>query len=131
MIASAVHPLSAQTSLAVAGGKGLNLAHLHRTGFAVPPGFIISTTAYQSVDPISSRLGGAALMGIGVASWLERKASAEILRAMLNLKIIWATSAVVGIALGLLHGGPPVGRVLLAIFTAFLALWVHCRLRLR
>jgi rifampicin phosphotransferase len=48
MIASAIHALSAQTSLAVAGGKGLNLTRLYRAGFPVPPGFIICTTAYQS-----------------------------------------------------------------------------------
>ncbi len=48
MTASSIHPLSAQTSLAVAGGKGLNLTHLHRAGLPVPPGFIISTKAYES-----------------------------------------------------------------------------------
>jgi len=68
--------------------------------------------------------------GIGGASLLEHKASAGVFRAMLNLKIIWATSAVMGIGLGLLRGGPPMGWVLLVIFAAFLALWAHYRLRL-
>jgi hypothetical protein len=103
--------------------------------FGIPlltvPEVLLPLLGWHGVDRITSRLVGAALMGIGGASLLGRKASAEVFRAMLNLKIIWATSAVVGIGLGLLHGGPPVGWALLAIFAAFLALWVHYRLRLR
>ena len=103
--------------------------------FALPllliPEWLMPLLGWRCVDPISSRLVGAALMGIGIASLLERKASTEVFRAMLNLKIIWATSAVVGIGLGLLRGGPLVGWALLAVFAAFLALWVHYRLRLR
>ena len=38
---------STEATLDSAGGKGLNLARLRRAGFAVPPGFIISTTAYR------------------------------------------------------------------------------------
>jgi hypothetical protein len=103
--------------------------------FALPllliPEWLMPLLGWRYVDPISSRLVAAALMGIGGASLLERKASAEVFRAMLNLKIIWATGAVVGIGLGLLHGGPPVSWALLAIFAAFLALWVHYRLQMR
>jgi hypothetical protein len=103
--------------------------------FALPllliPDVLMPLLGWRCVDPISSRLVGAALIGIGGASLLERTASAEVFRAMLNLKIIWATSAILGIGLGLLRGGPPVGWALLVIFAAFLALWVHYRLRLR
>src|SRR5689334_24396120 len=38
---------SSQATLENTGGKGLNLARLTRAGFAVPPGFIISTEAYR------------------------------------------------------------------------------------
>ena len=38
---------SADATLENAGGKGMNLARLTRAGFAVPPGFIISTDAYR------------------------------------------------------------------------------------
>lgn len=34
-------------SLALAGGKGKNLVELARAGFAVPPGFIVTTEAYR------------------------------------------------------------------------------------
>ncbi len=33
--------------LLLAGGKGANLGELSNTGFAVPPGFIITTAAYD------------------------------------------------------------------------------------
>jgi pyruvate,water dikinase len=35
--------------LSLAGGKGANLGELSNTGFAVPPGFVITTTAYDLV----------------------------------------------------------------------------------
>jgi rifampicin phosphotransferase len=38
---------SSEATLENAGGKGMNLARLTRAGFAVPPGFIISTDAYR------------------------------------------------------------------------------------
>lgn len=37
---------SEQASLALAGGKGANLARLTRAGFPVPPGFVLTTRAY-------------------------------------------------------------------------------------
>ena len=39
---------SPDSSLALAGGKGLNLAALARAGFPVPPGFIVTTEAYRA-----------------------------------------------------------------------------------
>lgn len=39
---------STEATLARAGGKGANLAELVRAGFAVPPGFIITTDAYNA-----------------------------------------------------------------------------------
>lgn len=39
---------SAKATLAVVGGKGANLSHLSRTGFPVPPGFLITTEAYRA-----------------------------------------------------------------------------------
>ncbi len=39
---------SIEATLARAGGKGANLAKLVRAGFAVPPGFIVTTEAYRA-----------------------------------------------------------------------------------
>ena len=40
---------SPEATLEHVGGKGANLAELVRAGFAVPPGFFISTQAYLSL----------------------------------------------------------------------------------
>ena len=39
---------SKQATLDVAGGKGMNLARLARSGFPVPDGFLVTTEAYRS-----------------------------------------------------------------------------------
>jgi hypothetical protein len=102
--------------------------------FAVPlllaPGWVLALFGWQAVDPITSRLVGAALLGIGGASLLERNAGREVFRAMLGLKIIWACGALLAIGLGIAAGGPATAWLFFAVFAAFLAVWVNYRLRL-
>ncbi len=54
-----------RTDLTLAGGKGANLGELSRAGFQVPPGFVITTTAYDLLirdnnlqTPINEALAG-------------------------------------------------------------------------
>jgi phosphoenolpyruvate synthase/pyruvate phosphate dikinase len=64
---------SADASLAVAGSKGANLARLARAGLPVPPGFLLSTSAYDALLA-ANRLAGpirAALEGINPADPAE------------------------------------------------------------
>ncbi len=82
---------------------------------------------WSTVDPITPRVVGAALLGIGGASLLERNAGREVFKAMLNLKIIWASAAILGIALGIFTGGPPFAWGFVAIFGVFLGVWVLYR----
>ena len=102
--------------------------------FALPlllsPEWLLPRLGWLFVDPVTSRLVGAALMGIGVQSLLGRNAGAEVFRAMLNLKIIWSASATFGLGLALLKGGPPVAGLFLMVFMAFMGLWVYYRLRI-
>lgn len=79
------------------------------------------------VDPITSRLVGAALLGIGGESLLGRNASREVFSAMLNLKILWASSAVLGIGLGIAAGGPPMAWGFLVVFVIFGGIWIYYR----
>lgn len=99
--------------------------------FAVPlllvPDWILPLFGWSAVDPITSRLVGAALLGIGGASLLERNAGREVFRAMLGLKIIWATAAILAIALGILAGGPATAWLFFAIFVVFQAVWIRYR----
>jgi phosphoenolpyruvate synthase/pyruvate phosphate dikinase len=51
--------LSTEVTLALAGGKGANLAKLARAGFAVPPDYVVTTNAYRSfiqANQIQSRI---------------------------------------------------------------------------
>jgi hypothetical protein len=103
--------------------------------FAVPlllfPTEALGFLGWTQIDPFATRLVGAALMGIGIESLLGRNASADAFRAMLNLKIIWSLSAVFGITLSMVQGGPPVfGWIVLAIFGSFSIVWISYRFRL-
>jgi hypothetical protein len=103
--------------------------------FAVPlivaPGPFLGLLGWSCVDPISARLVGAALAGIGVQSWIGRDDGPDAFRAMLNLKVIWSGTATAGIVASQLDGGPAMGWVFAAVFAAFHAVWVKYRLALR
>lgn len=82
------------------------------------------------VDPITSRLVGADLLGIGGESLLSRNAGKDVFKALLRLKIIWASGAVIGLVLGILNGAPPLVWGFLGIFVGFLDVWIYYQRRL-
>ena len=73
------------------------------------------------------RLVAAALFGIGIESLLGRNAGLEGFRGMLNLKVIWSFTAVVGILWTQLSGGPVMGWAFLGVFGSFHLLWLYYR----
>ena len=95
------------------------------------PEAILRLFGWHPVDPITTRLFAAALLGIGGQSWLGRHGGIREFTGMLNLKIIWAASASLGLLIGGLTGGPILTWLGLGVFLAFLALWLFWRLRLR
>ena len=97
----------------------------------VAPAYTLSLLGWEVVDPFATRLFAAALLGIGIESLLGRNAPVEAYRAMLNLKIIFSGSAILGILITMSSGGPPLGWLFLGIFVVFCAVWVTYRLRLR
>ncbi|MBT3314608.1 MAG: hypothetical protein HN390_08335 [Anaerolineae bacterium] len=104
--------------------------------FAIPllfaPVWMLSLFGWPSVDPFTARLVGAALVGIGGASLLERNASAGTFRAMLNLKLLWSSTAVIGMTITMLTGNYPlIGWGIVAIFVGFFFIWLNYRLQLR
>ncbi len=94
------------------------------------PEWLLPRLGWLFVDPVTSRLVGAAFMGIGIESLLGRNGGAEAFKAMLNLKIIWAGSAIFGLAMGLYMDGPPATLLFLVVFGGFLGVWVYYRRRL-
>ena len=103
--------------------------------FGIPlllfPELIMPLLGWTAIDPIATRVVGAALMGIGIESFMGRNAGIEVFHAMLNLKVIWSSSAILGIGLGLWQGGAPAGWLFLAIFVIFWFVWVHYWRKLR
>ena len=95
------------------------------------PELIMPMLGWSPIDPISTRVVGAALMGIGIESYLGRNASRDVFRAMLNLKVIWASSAILGIGLGIWMGGAKAGWLFLGIFVVFWFVWIYYWNRLR
>lgn len=99
--------------------------------FAIPllflPELILPWFGWQSFDPVMPRLVGAALLGIGGESFFSRNATREAFKALLRLKIIWASGAILALGLGILNGGPIATWGFLAIFIGFLGVWVYYR----
>ena len=103
--------------------------------FGIPllffPQMLLKLFDWTTYDPIMTRLVGAALMGIGVESLLGRDANAETFRAMLNLKVIWASSALIAIGVGIAEGAASTAWLFLAIFFVFWCVWVYYRMKLK
>jgi len=103
--------------------------------FAIPlliaPVWFLGLFGWECVDPISARLVGAALVGIGGESLLGRNADIESFRTMLRMKVLWSSTAVVGIGISMLQGAPPAGWAFFGTFVLFNALWVSWAMRLR
>ena len=67
------------------------------------PRITLGVFGWETIDPVTARLVGAALMGIGIESFLGRNAGIESFRGMLTLMLIWSFSAVFGIGLSLVE----------------------------
>ena len=97
-----------------------------------PRGFL-TALGWDFADPVLSRLVAAALFGIGIGSLLSAKASLSTYIAMLNLKIIWSSAAIVGITISLAPAGagsPRLAWAVAGIFLVFDIVWIYWRIRI-
>lgn len=100
---------SADATLERAGGKGANLARLTRTGFPVPPGFIVTTAAYKAFVAASDlwAIIAATLSNLRPEDPADlERASAAIRAAFRVTAVPAAISGVVRGAYEALGGGP-------------------------
>jgi hypothetical protein len=95
------------------------------------PEQFLGLLGWEVVNPMSARLVGAALVGIGTESWLCRHDDLKVFRALLRLKVLWSAAAVGGLLVTQLQGAPPMGWAFLAIFAAFHLLWDYWLMRVR
>ena len=97
----------------------------------IAPEALLRLFGWHPIDPLSTRLFAAALLGIGGQSFIGRNARLAEFRGMLNLKLIWAAAAVVAFLISVLTRGPALAWLGLATFIAFFGLWLYWALRLR
>lgn len=95
------------------------------------PEALLGHLGWTAVDPASPRLVGAALLGIGIQSLRGRNDGFEAFRAMLGLKVVWASAAILALAIAIARGAPSAAYAALSIFLAFLGVWLHYAIRLR
>ncbi|HXH30881.1 MAG TPA: hypothetical protein VNJ01_08720 [Bacteriovoracaceae bacterium] len=102
--------------------------------FAIPlllfPVQILTYFGWEVIDPLTTRLVGAALIGIGVESFLGRNAGMESFQGMLRLKILWSLSANIGIAVSIAEGAPKIAWLFQIVFILFSILWIYYKFQL-
>ena len=103
--------------------------------FALPlliaPEWFLTLFGFTIVDPVTARLVGAALIGIGGISLLTHKEGRNVFRALLKLKLLWSAAAVLGLVLSLIQGAPLVIWFILLVFVLFFFLWLYYLRQLR
>jgi len=95
------------------------------------PKQFLTLLSWPHIDPVSSRLVAAALFGIGIESFLGRYSGEEAYNGMLNLKIIWALTAIAGMLIALFTSETsPFLYIFLVIFIIFDIIWIYWKIKL-
>jgi hypothetical protein len=95
------------------------------------PARALGLLGWTTVDPLASRLCGAALLGIGTASVMVHRYGLAGYRALLGLKVVWSLAAVFAVLAGIGDGAPQAAWAFLSIFIVFAGVWVSYAIRLR
>ncbi|MBI4146296.1 hypothetical protein HY489_03085 [Candidatus Woesearchaeota archaeon] len=103
--------------------------------FALPllfaPEWTLVRFGFTTVEPVTARLVGAALVGIGGASLVHRNASKDAYSAMLTVKTLWSGTASLSLLWAATHNAPKSTWLFLAIFVFFFCVWMYYKHRLR
>jgi hypothetical protein len=103
--------------------------------FGIPlllvPNWFLTLFHLPVTELLFPRLVGAALIGIGVNSLLMHRAGVTAYQSMLNLKIVWASAAILAIVLTLLTKTLLILWVILITFIIFLTVWIYYRVKMR
>jgi len=97
----------------------------------VAPTAFLRALGWTTIDPVTARLVGAALLAIGTQSLLGRNEGADTFRTMLNLKLIWSCAAIIGLVVSIGEGAPGLAWAPLSAFIAFFGVWFHYRVRMK
>jgi len=103
--------------------------------FAIPliffPDWIFGLFGFTVIEPTTSRLLGAGLIGIGGASLFAYKKGKESFDILLTLKILWSLSAILILLFSIIDGAPKTLWLITAIFTVFSSVWIYYKIKLQ
>ncbi|MBT4824122.1 hypothetical protein HN695_04945 [Candidatus Woesearchaeota archaeon] len=103
--------------------------------FAIPliffPERFLALFGILAVETVTPRLVGAALVGIGGASFFVRNKSKESYDIMLTLKILWSSAAIIALLVSSYVGAPKAIWYITGTFAVFSAIWWYYKLRIR
>ncbi|MEE8340621.1 MAG: hypothetical protein V3R52_00840 [Candidatus Neomarinimicrobiota bacterium] len=103
--------------------------------FAIPliffPLWILGLFGLPASESVMARLVGAALIGIGGASFFSYKRTKESYDILLTLKLLWSSSAVLALVLAVVSGAPNIIWLIILIFVIFFFLWLYYKNRLK
>tara|TARA_Y100000310_G_C20154837_1_gene566414 strand:- start:197 stop:577 length:381 start_codon:yes stop_codon:yes gene_type:complete len=80
---------------------------------------------------VTARLVGAALIGIGGASFFAKEKSIESFDILLTLKILWSSAAIVGLLISIFIGEARILLTIVFVFALFWCVWIYYKRRLK
>jgi hypothetical protein len=95
------------------------------------PELLLPRLGWSAVDPVATRLVGAALVAIGWQSWRSRRSGQEAYRTLLGLKVIWCSLGIVGLVTAIGAGAPQASWALLAVLLLLDGVWIHYAIRIK
>jgi hypothetical protein len=96
----------------------------------IAPIWFIQLFGFENANPVIARLVAAALFGIGGTSFLIRNATVQTYQALLTLKIIWSTAAIIGSLLAIIEGASTSTWIIIALFLPFSIIWIYYQKKL-
>jgi hypothetical protein len=102
--------------------------------FGVPliicPVKFLALFGIESVEMVTARLVGAALLGIGGVSLWTHKQGIESYQSLLKLKILWSLAAILSLVISAIQGAPIAIWGVLVTFLLFSGIWIYFKLKL-
>lgn len=83
----------------------------------------------EILQPLLSQIIGAALVGIGGASYLSRNKNLEVFNEMLNLKILWSLTVILVVLFSLFNQIKLFILIILLIFILFSSVWIYYKFK--
>ncbi len=103
--------------------------------FAIPlilfPKIILNVLEINSTAIPLARLVGAALVGIGGASFFSYKKSKESYNILLTLKILWSITAILGLIVSIVQGSSKLLWIVVSAFSIFAIVWIYFKIKLK